>query len=158
MRRLGALLVFAIAGCLGKYAPPTPPSPQAATVSVPADTAWRRTLDYLATANIAVSASDRAGGVITAKPAMTPDQVRAWVDCGQLGSKPAAESVHMSQVVAVGQLSVTILPATTGTSVRPSFVVTATYHNTAPYFGGTSSVNCVSSGALERALLTAVSR
>lgn len=157
-RRIGAgLAALALAGCVASYAPPAPPSPQAATIAIPADTAWSRTLGYLAAAGIAVSASDRAGGVITAKPAMTPDQVRAWVDCGRLGDKPAAESVHMSRVVATGQLSVTIQPAGANAVVRPAFVVTATYDNAAPYFGGTSSVNCVSSGALERALLSAVS-
>lgn len=152
MRRLTLALAPLLVAC-ASYSAPATQSPQAQPASIPIspDTAWRRTLDYLGSAGIPVSSSDRAGGVISAKPAMTLENVRRWVDCGTVSGKPAVDSRQMAGVVVVGDLSITVQPSGTGSNVRPALGVTATWDR--PVYGGTSSVSCVSSGALERELV-----
>jgi hypothetical protein len=154
LRLPGIAVVVFVVGCVSYKAPSAPPPSPEATVALSVDDAWRRTLDYLASAGIAVTSSDKAGGVISARPTFTGERLAMWVNCGTANGKPAVESPQWSGVVTTGDLSVTIRPAGGATVVRPVLSVTATWER--PVVGGSAPQNCVSQGRLEKDLVTAL--
>lgn len=142
MRRV--VFVFlgtALAGC--GTAPEKTSFQNSAVIDAPFDTVWARTVEFMAANSVQVKTIEKDSGIIYAEQAQFSDGL---ADCG---TEPLA--------------TVTGRPATLNVFLKPdgektAVTVNATFRVNMSFDGVPFSRDCYSTGTVERAILSAISR
>jgi len=156
--RLWPMLTL-MAAC-AQQSPPPPPSPVETPIAAPADSVWRRAVDYLASQRLTVTTSDRASGLLTVRAApISWAQWRAWANCGGSGGRTIQSmndaEMRAKNIQATADVSLTVRANRSATTVRPVVGIGATWSN--PMLRQQAArFECVSNGTLEAALLAAL--